>query len=81
MNTVPSSLNCPSPRDYCALAGGGIPRSSDDNTTFVDSSFPIIFDSGVSLAISPDKSDFVVYIQPVDLRLVGMSNRMIIEGE
>ena len=44
--------------------------------------FPVIFDSGASLAISPCKDDFVGPIQrlPTERRLGGMAAGMLIEG-
>ena len=46
------------------------------------SSFPVIFDTGASLAISPSKDDFAGTITPFDTpqRLGGMANGMNIEG-
>ena len=51
------------------LAKGEIPGSFDDTVSFDDAyaSFPIIVDSGASLAISPNQSDFVGHIEQVDL--------------
>ncbi len=43
--------------------------------------FPVIFDSGATLAISPDKNDFAGAIRPLHNRhLGGMANGLIIEG-
>jgi hypothetical protein len=45
-------------------------------------SFRVIFDSGCSLAISPNREDFIGDLRcPIqDLRLGGMANGMLIEG-
>ena len=78
-STIPSLENCPTPLAYNALTRGGIPRSFDDCVGLGDL-FAIIVDSGASLSISPHKSDFIGPIQPVNLRLGGMADGMIIEG-
>ena len=67
------------PERYNALLRGGVPQSFDDTTSFGDSSFPVIFDSGTSLSISPNKSDFVGRIQPLNLKLGGMARGVNIE--
>mgnify|MGYP004204804165 CR=1 FL=1 len=44
-------------------------------------SFPVIFDTGASLAISFDKNDFVGNIRPLtNHRLEGLANELTIEG-
>ena len=79
---TPTIQNCPSPNAYVALERGGIPMSFDDTTSPSESSFPVIFDSGASLAISPNKGDFVGPIETLsNLKLGGMANGMIIEGK
>ena len=40
-----------------------------------------MIDSGASLSISPDKTDFVGHIQPLDLTLGGMARGMKIAGK
>ena len=60
---------------------GGIPLSFDDTNSPDKSSFPIVFDLGSSLAISPDKEDFVEPIELLYLRLGEMANGMKIEGK
>ncbi len=79
MDSEPSSSNLPTPKAYNALLRGGVPQSFDDTTSFGDTSFPVIFDSGASLSISPDKSDFVGHIQSLNLKLGGMARGMNIE--
>jgi hypothetical protein len=79
---VPSASNCPSPMAYNATAQGGIDTTIYDDPGGIAACFPIIFDSGASLAISPSKADFVGAIKPTPgLRLGGMANGMIIEGK
>ena len=81
VDSDPSCSNIPTPKVYHALLRGGVPQSFDDTKSFGDSSFPVVFDSGASLSISPDKSDFVGHIQPLNLKLGEMARGMNIEGK
>ena len=79
---LPSAANCPSPTAYNTSVQGGIDTSLFDDPGGIAECFPVIFDSGASLAISPSRSDFVGAIKPTPgLRLGGMANGMIIEGK
>ena len=78
----PSLANLPSPAAYNTATSllGSVdlkPRNAHNQRPF-----PVIFDSGASLAISPCADDFVGPIQklPTERRLGGMAAGMLIEG-
>ena len=78
---APSSLQLPSPSAYNTATGLlGIVDLKPH--TPHSPPFPVIFDSGASLAISPCKEDFVGQIQPLPQEhcLGGMAAGMLIEG-
>ena len=55
---------------------------TNDYPTVLSDFFPVIFDSGSILSISPSCSDVIGSITPIpDIRLGGMENGMIIEGK
>jgi len=77
-----SAESCPSPTAYNTSVQGGIDTPLFDDPGGIAEYFPIIFDSGASLAILPSRSDFVGAIKPTpSLRLGGMANGMIIAGK
>ena len=80
-DNTPSSLQLPSPSAYNAATGllGTVDLKPH---TPHSPPFPVIFDSGASLAIIPCKEDFVGPIQrlPQEHRLGGMAAGMLIEG-
>ena len=78
---TPSSLQLPSPSTYNAATGLLGTVNLKPHTPH-SPPFPVIFDSGASLAISPCKEDFVGPIQrlPQERRLGGMAAGMLIEG-
>ena len=69
---VPYSTQCysPSPQDLIGASMGTVDLVYRCNT----SKFPIVFDTGASLAISMDKSDFVGSIFPLSQTLGGLVN-------
>lgn len=77
----PSKPYIPSPREYVAIVRGRMSHSFDYSPAFDESCFPMIVDSGASLAISPCRFDFVGKIKKVDLRLGGMAIEGKGEGE
>ena len=75
-------LHLPSPQAYNASLKGGIGTYLDDDPSRLTDCFPVIFDTGASLAITPSRDDFQGPITLVlGLKLGGMANGMIIEGK
>ena len=72
---------CPTPRIYNALTTGNIGPSFINPITSIKE-FPIIFDSGASVAISGFKEDFISTLNSPkkEIRLGGMANGMPVEG-
>ena len=71
-DVVPSSDQCysPSPQGLILVSMGTIDLLYKCNTF----SFPIVFDTGASLAISMDRSDFDGTIRPISQQLGGLAN-------
>ena len=79
---APSSLQLPSPSAYNTASGLLGTVDLKPHTPY-SPPFPVIFDSGASLAISPCKEDIVgPILQPLpqERRLGGMAAGMLIEG-
>ena len=76
----PAINYCPIPKIYNILANGNIGPNFMDPITSKE--FPILFDSGASVAISGFKEDFIADLNrpKTDIRLGGMANGMLVEG-
>ena len=75
--------HCPSPKICTALTKTGFNSSLfNPLSSSINKKFPIIFDSGASVAISGFKNDFVSDIQEPssEIRLGGMANGMLVKG-
>ena len=75
--------HCPSPKICNALVGENIDSSLfHPLSSSVNKKFPIIFDSGASVAISGYRNDFISDLKEPssEIRLGGMANGMLVKG-
>ena len=73
-------INCPTPAAYNTALDGGIRDFINNNPSGISDCFPVIFNMGAGLAITPSRNDFTGPITPIpSLCLGGMANGMLIE--
>ena len=77
----PAIHHCPTRKVYNTFVNGNIGPSFIDPISS-SKEFPIIFDSGASVAISEFKDDFISELTrpKTEIRLGGMANGMLVEG-